>query len=310
MTAALGAELYAEAGFPPGVYNLIHGMGATGKQLVQDNRVDVILFTGSAEVGQEIRLHCASTWHKTCSVECGSKSAVILFKDGNLDMALKAMVNSAFKLSGQRCVSSSRVLIQRDLLDTFLPKLIQEIEKIQVGDPYAKPAPFCGPIISSQQMERVLSYNKMTENDPSVKVLLQGKRQGTEGYFLTPHVYLTEWGNKKFLKEEVFGPHLAVIPFDSVDDAIHIYNDTDYGLALGVITEDFRIMKKCRDECNCGMLYLNGGSVAAESHAPFGGVGKSGNGYKSAAGTYKAVTEEVAVTMNYEQGISWAQGLK
>ena len=92
--------------------------------------------------------------------------------------------------------------------------------------------------------------------------------------------------------------------------AIDIYNDTEYGLAVGIITDDFRKMKILREECNAGMIYLNGGSIAAESHLPFGGIGKSGNGYKSAAGTFRAVTDEVAVTLNYEKGITWCQGMK
>lgn len=316
MVAQIAAELYDEAGFPPGVFNLIHGMGDTGKELVHDNRVDVILFTGSAEVGKEIRQHCAGTWHKTCSCEMGSKSATITFEDGDLDLAVEVSLASAFKLSGQRCVSSGRLLVQRTVYQEFCDRFVAGLHgKKLTGDPFEDPAPLYGPLINKEQLERVKMYNEMVRMDKHCEVLMYDNETpelvSQDGYFTLPLVYRCEWDNsKRYLVEEVFGPHAAIIPFDTVQDAIDIYNDTEYGLALGVVTDDYRTMKKCRDECNTGMLYLNGGSIAAESHLPFGGVGKSGNGWKSAAGTYRAVTEEIAVTTNYEHGVSWAQGMK
>jgi len=311
MVAQIAAELYHEAGFPPGVYNLVHGMGDTGKELVQDNHVDCILFTGSAAVGQEIRQHCATTWHKTCSCEMGSKSAVITFKDGNLSLAVDVSVASAFKLSGQRCVSSGRLIVQRDIFDEFKNRFLKKVENVKTGNVFEEENVLYGPIINSKQLKRVEHFNQLVRLDDDAKVLVDGGRLDRDGQFMSPFVYEVEWADKEYLKTEVFGPHVALIPFDTVDDAIRIYNDTDYGLALGVVTESFRTMRKCRDECNTGMLYLNGGSIAAESHLPFGGIKKSGNGWKSAVGTYKAVTEEIAVTTNYEEGaLTWAQGMK
>lgn len=312
MCAQMIAELYDEAGFPPGVFNLIHGMGETGKELVQDNHVKHVLFTGSAEVGREIDVHCASVYGKGCSYETGSKSATMIFKDGDLDLALEVAVASAFKLSGQRCVSSGRLLIDREIYQDFTNAFAERVKGVKTGDPFSDPAPYYGPLINSEQFKKVSEFNEMVRMDKDCEVLVYDNRVGLpeEGYFLNPLVYRVEWADKPFLKNEVFGPHVALIPFDSVDHAIDIYNDTEYGLALGVVTEDFRIMKRCRDECNTGMLYLNGGSIAAESHVPFGGIGKSGNGWKSASGTYRAVTEEIAVTTNYEHGVSWAQGMK
>jgi aldehyde dehydrogenase (NAD+) len=304
-------ELYEEAGFPPGVFNLVHGNGTTGAFLARD-AVDVILFTGSAEVGQNIRQVCADSWNKTCSIECGSKSATILFEDGDQDLARQAMLASAFKLSGQRCVSSSRLLIQRSIFNEFKEGLIKDIaEKATTGDPFSNPAPFYGPMISGEQRERVEIYNQQTRDDAYALVHIDGSRTESDGHFLTPHVYESEWCAKPYLREEVFGPHVALIPFNDIDHAINIYNDTPYGLALGVITDDFRKHRRLASECYTGMLYVNGGSIAAESHLPFGGVGKSGNGHRSAAGTYKSVTEEISVTVNYEEGnLSWCQGMK
>ena len=308
MIAQIITELYEQAGFPAGVYNLVHGDGVVGKNLVEGD-VDAILFTGSAEVGQLIRQHCASTWHKTCSCELGSKSAVLIFEDGDLNLALDAAVASAFKLTGQRCVSSGRMLIQRSIYREVVEKFVARASEIVPTDPFVENPGFCGPLISREHFNRVESFNNLVRADKEATIRLEGIDSGTN--FMHPFVYETEWRDVPYLKQEVFGPHVALIPFDTVEDAIRIYNDTDYGLAVGIVTNNFRTMRKCRDECRAGMVYLNGGSVAAESHLPFGGVGKSGNGYKSASGTYRAVTEEVAVTVNYEEGkISWCQGMK
>jgi len=310
MVNQMAAELYEEAGFPPGVYNLIHGAEKTGKALVRSD-VETILFTGSAAVGQEIRRHCADTWHKTCSCEMGSKSAVITFTDGDLNLAVDVSLASAFKLSGQRCVSSGRMLVQRDVYGNFVERFVAKAKELRTTCPWNKEPGFYGPLISKDQMDRVAKYNYMTTKVEGVEVLLSGERQGDKGYFLKPHVYTCEWGDHPFLKEEVFGPHVAIIPFTDIDDAIRIYNDTEYGLALGVVTDDFRKHRKLRTECDTGMLYINGGSIAAESHCDFGGVKKSGNGWKSAVGTVDAVTEKIAVTTNYEVGkLTWAQGMK
>lgn len=313
MVGQMVTELYHEAGFPPGVFNLIHGLKETGKELVRDHHVKTILFTGSAAAGMDIRKHCAGTWHKTCSCEMGSKSAVIVFEDGDLDLAIDVSIASAFKLSGQRCVSSGRIIIQRSIYYEFCEKFVEIVaEKVTTGNPFTDPAPFYGPLINKFQMEKVLSYNKLVREDSDSEVVFDyGGQISKDGYFLNPFVYKTEWGHKPFLKEEVFGPHVALIPFDKISDAIHIYNDTDYGLALGVVTNDFRKHRRLRDECDTGMLYINGSSVGAESQLPFGGCKKSGNGWKSAAGTYRAVTEEIAVTVNYEEGkMQFAQGMK
>jgi aldehyde dehydrogenase (NAD+) len=303
-------QLYLEAGFPPGVFNLVHGDGSTGAALVRSS-VDVILFTGSAEVAQDIRRHCADCFGKTASIECGSKSSTILFNDGSHDLALDVCVASAFKLSGQRCVSSGRIFVQRDVFEGFKEDFVQRVrDKVHPGDPMADDDAFYGPLISAEHMQRVREYNILTQTDPDVKVLIEGLPVNRKGFYLTPHVYQCEWSDKRFLKEEVFGPHVALIPFDDLDDVIAKYNDTDYGLALGVITDDFRKHREIVNRCTAGMIYINGGSIAAESHMPFSSWKKSGYG-SSAAATWKAVTHTTAVTVNYERGkVTWAQGMK
>jgi aldehyde dehydrogenase (NAD+) len=167
-----------------------------------------------------------------------------------------------------------------------------------------------GPLISREQRDRVMNYNYLTEQDKEVEILLKGQGIYRLGYFATPHVYQCSWGDKPFLKEEIFGPSVALIPFATLDEAIEIYNDTDYGLALGIVTDDYRVHREVAQRCDTGMLYVNGGSIAAESHLPFSSWKKSGWG-SSAVGTWKAVTHPMAVTVNYERGkVSWAQGMQ
>jgi len=329
MSTQMAVEIYEEAGLPHGVVNLVHGGGDTGDSLVRGD-VDHICFTGSADVGQHIRRVAADSWNKTTSCELGSKSACIIFDDVEMDLAIEAGIASAFKLSGQRCVSSGRMIVQRTIYDEFAARFAEEASKIKTGNPFKKvmgtcgtPAAICweeiipdedvyyGPIINQQGFAKIRAFNKRVTDDSEAEVLLSPTYTGEDGtYYATPMVYKTEWRDATYLKNEVFGPHVAIIPFDTLEDGIRIYNDTDYGLAVGVLTNDFRKARVLRDECDAGMIYWNGGSIAAESHLAFGGVKKSGNGFPSAARTFRAVTHEVSWTVNYANELTFPQGMK
>lgn len=313
------AELYKEAGFPPGVFNLIHGDGKVGDTLVRSD-VDHICFTGSAEAGQSIRRVCADSWHKTCSCELGSKSAVMVFADGDMELALNAAIASAYKLSGQRCVSASRILVECSIIVEFAEKFVEMSKRVKVGDPLDEENPdvMMGPLINRKQLNRVVEFNHLAACDAHTQVLL-GTATGSgcaapvgKGYFLTPFVYTTKWQfpeKRPFLAQEVFGPHVALIPFDGLDEAIDIYNDTEFGLALGVVTSDFKKAREIRERCDFGLGYWNSGSIAAESHVPFSGVKKSGVGGGSAAATFDAVSHKVTWTVNHGP-LSFPQGLR
>ncbi len=329
LSSNICAQIFEEAGIPKGVFNVIHGDGFTGDLLVR-GEVDHICFTGSAEVGQHIRGVAAESWHKTTSCEMGSKSSCIIFDDVEFNLALDSAIASAFKLSGQRCVSSGRIIVQRTIYDLFAKRFAEAASKFQtgnpfadediLGDPYNVHGKFYGPLINQQGYEKVNYFNELVMSDPEAEILLTGERlmsscdirgyRGTCSYYMSPMVYKTEWRDVEYLKKEVFGPHVAIIPFDTIEDAIRIYNDTEYGLAVGVLTNDFRKARVMRDECEAGMIYWNGGSIAAESHLAFGGVKKSGNGFPSAARTYRAVTHEVSWTVNHDDGLQFPQGMK
>ena len=302
-------KMYIEAGLPAGVLNLVQGGGTTGAELGRSD-VNHICFTGSRDVGQYVRRVCAETWGKTCSLETGSKAAVIVFGDADIDFAVSACIPSAFKTTGQRGVSAGRLLVEPKLYKPFCEAFVEAAKKITWGSPFADPAPFYGPIITESQLCRVLRYNEMV---PKKQVLLQGEFQGEVkekvGNFISPHVYACPWGDEKYLHEEVFGPHVAIVPFDDVTEAVHMFNDTPYGLSMGVITNDARAARRCREECDYGMAYWNNGCIGAESHIPFGGVKASGYGGASAAGTFDTTSHRVSWSSNYGE-VSFPQGLK
>ena len=307
LVGQLTAELYHEAGFPPGVFNLLHGDGEVGDMLIHQD-VDHVCFTGSADVGMHVRKVCAESWHKSCSCEMGSKSAVIIHEDANYDMAMAACLASAYKLSGQRCVSAGRLIVHRSLYHQFAEEFAARSAMLKTGDPFNENT-FYGPLINRQGLDKVMHFNSIVFNDKDVDVLLAGVRIVEDGLFMTPTVYKTEWKDAPYLKNEVFGPHVSIIPYDRVSEAINIYNDTDYGLALGVVTENFKVARRVRNECDFGLGYWNGGSIAAESHLGFGGVKKSGNGQPSAARTVRSVTHEVAWTVNHGDTLNFPQGM-
>lgn len=315
LVGKITAELYHAARFPPGVFNLVQGDGRVGEMLASSDFVDHVAFTGSAEVGKQIRISCANSWHKTCNCEMGSKSAVIVFEDCDFDLAVSACLNSAFKLSGQRCVSAGRLLVQRSILQKFEDEFVGRVKNSFVGSPYdeePQEASICfGPVISQEQKDKIKNYNEMVRKDSSAKILLDySENFEDKGYFVGPFVYECEWADKRFLKEEVFGPHVAIVPFDTLEDAINIYNDTKFGLSLGAVTNDFRKIRKIRNECDSGMMYFNLGSIGAESHFFFGGVKASGNGWPSAAGMFDTIVHKVSVSVNHADSINFPQGLK
>jgi aldehyde dehydrogenase (NAD+) len=306
-------ELFEEAGFPSGVVNLVHGLGEeAGDALARHPEVDVVCFTGSYEVGRHIQEICAKDFRKTAACETGSKSSVIVLDDALMQIALPAAVLSAFKTSGQRCVSAGRILVHRKRFDEFAEKFVERARRVRIGDPLDE-SNFMGPLINEAAVEKVLRYNQLAR-DEGAQVLLEGGRLESDeyanGWFLSPFVYRIEHrSDLRSVREEVFGPHVALIPIDGVEQAAEVYNDTDYGLSMAVITEDYRKARYLRDECEYGLGYYNLPCIGAEVHLPFGGVKKSGNGRPSASALVDAVTHKTAWTVNHSTEIHMAQGL-
>lgn len=315
-TPAVGqrlVELFEEAGFPPGVLNLVHGEGEAGEALVRNPDVNCVLFTGSYEVGRRIQQLSAEHHDRIVATETGSKSAVIVCADARLELAVTSALISAFKTSGQRCVSASRIIVAQSIYDKFIERFIGQAKRLHIGDPL-EVGPFTGPVIHRASLEKVERYNDLARQEGG-EILLEGGRmtQGNlgKGCYLSPFVYRMEHRpGVRTIREEVFGPHVAVIPFKDNEEAARIYNDTEYGLSMAVITEDYRAMRCFRDECEYGMGYVNLPCIGAEVHLPFGGVKKSGNGHPSAAGLIETVTHKTAWTVNHGMEVKMAQGLK
>jgi aldehyde dehydrogenase (NAD+) len=306
-------ELFDEAGFPPGVVNLVHGMGEeAGEALVRHPDVDVVCFTGSYEVGSRIKRICAEDYRKMAVCEMGSKSGVIVCDDARLDLAVNASILSAFKTTGQRCVSAGRILVHEKVFTEFSRRFVDIARRVRFGDPFDVQT-FAGPLINEAAVAKVLQYNDLARREGG-KILMDGKRLEdglwARGYFVSPFVYEMEHRPEiRCIREEVFGPHVALIPFRTIDHAIDIYNDTDYGLSMSVITEDYRKVRAIREGCEFGLGYVNLPCIGAEVQLPFGGVKKSGTGHPSASALVDAVTHKFAWTVNYGEKLQMAQGL-
>jgi aldehyde dehydrogenase (NAD+) len=314
-TPAIGqrlVELFEEAGFPAGTINLVHGLAEAGEALVRNSDVNIVLFTGSYDVGRRIQQLSVEHPDRIVACEMGSKSAVIVCDDARLDLAVNAGIISAFKTSGQRCVSAGRILVSDKVFDRYAQQFVAAARRLRIGDPLDS-GNFTGPVINAAAVEKVLRYNDLARRE-GAQVLLEGGSLTDEdhaaGYYLSPFVYRMGYRPElRSIREEVFGPHVALIPFRTNEEAVRIYNDTEFGLSLGVITEDFRAMRLFREECEYGMGYVNLPCIGAEVHLPFGGVKKSGNGHPSAAGLIESVTHKTAWTVNHGKEIKMAQGL-
>src|SRR5438445_281178 len=315
-TPAMGqrlTELFEEAGFPSGTINLLQGAAAAGEALVRNAGVNVVLFTGSYDVGHCIQQLSAEHYDRIVACEMGSKSAVIVCADARLDLAVTCSILSAFKTSGQRCVSAGRIIVHEKIIDEFADRFVGMARRLRVGEPLDS-GNFTGPVIHQDAVEKIQRYNDLARQE-GAKVLLEGGRITTadhaKGCYMSPFVYRIEHKpGLRCIREEVFGPHLALIPFKTNEDAARIYNDTEYGLSMAVITEDYRAMRFFREECEYGMGYVNLPCIGAEVHLPFGGVKKSGNGHPSAAGLIETVTHKTAWTVNHALEVKMAQGLK
>jgi aldehyde dehydrogenase (NAD+) len=209
-------------------------------------------------------------------------------------------------------VSAGRILVAEKIFDRFASEFVATAKRLHIGNPLDAGS-FTGPVIHRSAVAKIQQYNELAKKEGGT-VLLDGGQmtQGEyrKGCYLSPFIYRMEHRpGVRSVREEVFGPHVALIPFKTNEDAVRIYNDTEYGLSLAVITEDYRAMRYFREECQFGMGYVNLPCIGAEVHLPFGGVKKSGNGHPSAAGLIETVTHKIAWTVNHGTEVKMAQGL-
>ncbi|AQL43828.1 aldehyde dehydrogenase [Halorientalis sp. IM1011] len=311
------AEMLDDAGVPDGVFNMVQGFGEAGNAIVEDDRVDTVLFTGSAEVGHSIADTLGGEPGREVALEMGGKNAIVITEQADLDVAVHSAVMSAFKTTGQRCVSAERLIVHEDVYDEFKSRFVDLAEDVAVGDPLDE-STFMGPVVDEGQVEKFHEYNALAREE-GVDVLIDRAELADEeipagredGYWVGPFVYETEYDPEmRVLQEEVFGPHVALIPYSGgIERAVEIHDDVPYGLAGAIISEDYRQLNYYRDHAEVGLAYANLPCIGAEVQLPFGGVKKSGKGAPSAREVIEAVTERTAWTLNNSRDIEMAQGL-
>ena len=299
LTAIRIAELALEAGVPPGVFNVIAGKGRiAGEAMVKHPGIDKISFTGSTEVGQHIMRVAADTVKKV-TMELGGKSPNIVFADADLDAALKGATLGIFYGKGEVCAAGSRLLVEKSIYDDFVGKLAERAKKMQPSDPM-DPKSRLGSLVSPQQMEKVLGYVESGVKE-GAKLVAGGSRApiNGKGAFVQATVLADVDNKMKVAQEEIFGPVLAVIPFDGVDDAIAKANDVFYGLASGVWTKDLKKAHTVSRRLAAGTVWVNMYNHY-DPGMPFGGMKGSGFGRDLGEACLQEYTQVKSVWMNLE----------
>src|SRR5262245_21950438 len=275
-------KLVEEAGFPPGVVNVVTGFGAdVGAPLVEHPLVAKVAFTGSDATGQRV-YEAAARGLKRVSMELGGKSPNIVFEDADLDNAMKGVISGIFAATGQTCIAGSRVLVQESIHDESLERLGAFAKTARMGDPM-RPDTQIGPVTNKPQLEKILKYIDIA-NTEGARAALGGARatrpECGDGWFVEPTIFRGVNNRMRIAQEEVFGPVLAVIPFKDEEEAIAIGNDVVYGLAAGVWTQNIRRALLMSEKLQAGTVWVN--TYRAVSYlSPFGGYKRSGLGRES-----------------------------
>lgn len=275
LTARLLSEICRDAGLPDGVLNLVNGMGEdAGRALTEHPDIKAIAFVGESRTGSMIMKQGADTL-KRVHFELGGKNPVIVFEDADLDRALDAAVFMIYSLNGERCTSSSRLLIQESVREEFEAKLIKRVNNIRVGHPL-DPATEVGPLIHKVHFDKVVSYFDIAREDGAT-IAAGGTTPESDGHYVTPTLFTNATPDMRVAQEEIFGPVLTSIPFKDEAEALHIANDVAYGLAGYVWTNDLTRALRFSDALEAGMIWVNSENVR-HLPAPFGGTKASGIG--------------------------------
>lgn len=275
LTARILTEIAHEAGLPKGVWNLVNGFGEdAGRRLTEHPDIKAIAFVGESRTGSLIMKQGADTL-KRVHFELGGKNPVVVFDDADLDRALDAAIFMIYSLNGERCTSSSRLLIQKSVAETFQQKLIERVKNIRVGHPL-DPNTEVGPLIHEEHFNKVTSYFDIARQDGAT-VAAGGERIGDKGYFVAPTLVTDATANMRVAQEEIFGPFLTAITFETEEEALEIANGVQYGLAGYVWTNDLTRALRFTDKLEAGMIWVNSENVR-HLPSPFGGVKASGIG--------------------------------
>ena len=287
-------ELIQEAGYPAGVVNIITGFGETaGDALVKHADVDKIAFTGSTSVGKMIGRNSMDTL-KRVSLELGGKSPVIVADDVDVEEVVAGAANAIFFNSGQVCTAGSRLYVQDKLFDKVVEGVAKVADSMQIG-PGLDPTSQLGPLVSDEQLERVMGYIEKGRSEGG-EVVAGGERHGNSGYFVKPTVFTNVKPDATIVREEIFGPVVVATPFKSVDDIAATANDTQYGLAASVWTKDLSLAHRLAKRVKAGTVWVNCHNFV-DPNLPFGGFKQSGLGRENGAAALDLYTEQKTVLM-------------
>lgn len=309
-TATRFVEILLEAGLPANVIQLVHGGGsAVGMPLVEHVDVNLISFTGSTNVGKQISAVAAHSL-KRVSLELGGKNAQIVMPDADLELALNGVLWGAFGTTGQRCTATSRLILHEAIHDKFLSMLIKRTEKLRLGNGL-DPNTEVGPLINPQQRETVASYVKIAQSEGAKletggEAFTQGECR--KGNFFLPTIFSNVAPEMRLACEEVFGPVLAVLKVRDLAEAIRVLNNTKYGLSSSIYTSDVNGAFTAMRDIEAGITYVNGPTIGAEAHMPFGGVKETGNGHREGGWpVYEFFSETKTIYVDYSGKLQRAQ---
>ena len=309
-TATRLVEILTEAGIPPGVVNLLHGRGEeVGAALVRHPGVQLVSFTGSAVVGREIASACGQNL-KRVSLELGGKNAQIVMEDADLELAVEGALWGAFGTTGQRCTATSRLIVHRDVVKAMTDALVARAEKIKIGDGLDESVDM-GPLINQPAREKVLRYIDIGRQEGARLRIGGGVHDAgacAKGHFFQPTIFDQVKPSMRIAQEEIFGPVLSIIEVKSFNEYVEVMNGTPYGLSSSIYTKDVgRVFQAMRD-IEAGITYINGPTIGAEVHLPFGGVKDTGNGHREAGTTvYDIFTEWKSIYVDYSGKLQKAQ---
>ena len=309
-TCTLLVEILLEAGLPPEVIQLVHGRGETvGKALVEHPGVPLISFTGSTESGSLIGETCGRM-HKRLSLEMGGKNAMLVMDDADLDLALEGVLWGAFGTTGQRCTATSRLVLHRKIHDKFIARVAEAAEKLRLGDGRS-PKVDVGPLIHEAAREKVERYVEVGHEQGAELVTGGSRPKGArtaKGWFFQPTIFTNVKQGSRLEQEEIFGPVLSVVRFNSFDEAVRINNGVKYGLSSSLYTQDVNLAYRGMVELDNGITYVNAPTIGAEAHMPFGGVKQTGNGHREGGWeVYEFYSETKVCYVDYSGRLQRAQ---
>ena len=295
LTALRLGELIVEAGFPPGVVNILPGYGLTaGAAIANHMDIDKVAFTGSGEVGHLILQAAGRSNLKRVSLELGGKSPSIVFADADMEQAIEGCHQGLFFNQGQVCCAGSRLFVEEKVYDEFVEKSVARASRRAVGDPF-EVSTEQGPQIDSTQFDKVMSYIDSGKRE-GAQLLTGGKRVGDRGYFIEPTVFADVQDAMKIAREEIFGPVMSIIKFRELDEVVERANNTPYGLAAAVWTRDISKAHAIANNVRAGTVWVNCFDVF-DAAAPFGGFKQSGIGREMGEYALQQYTEVKTVTI-------------